>query len=101
MDDYMDSQAAPSESENASVATATPDEDPTPENKLALVQSSFFRGPVKPGDRETVEVVDVYENEVSVRCVGHEDEEQDDSQGEEMGMESQSVADQPDEGMGY
>jgi hypothetical protein len=71
--DYMD-ESAPSE--DASMANAPEKEqNATPENKLALVQTSFFKEPPKPGDREMVEVVDVYENEVSIKCVYDEEEE--------------------------
>lgn len=72
-ENYMD-ESAPSE--DASVATEpAKEENATPENKLALVQTSFFNKPPKPGDREMVEIVDVYENEVSIKCVYDEDDE--------------------------
>ena len=84
-DDYFDESAPETAgSEDASVATEKPKEDATPESKLALVQTSFFREPPKPGDREMVEIVDVYENEVSIKCVYDEEEEE---PVEEPGME--------------
>jgi hypothetical protein len=72
---YMD-ESAPSGAEDQSVAMAEDEgsDENVPENKLALVQTSFFNTPPKPGDREMVEVVSVYENEVSIKCIYDEDE---------------------------
>lgn len=46
------------------------------EDQLALVPSHFFKKQPKPGMRETVEVVQVYENECSIKCVYSEDEDE-------------------------
>lgn len=89
-EDYYD-ESAPDMAggEDNSVARENKSEDRVPESKLALVQSSFFKGPVRPGDREMVEVVDVYENEVSIKCVyGEDDEEKEEEPGLEMSDQS-------------
>lgn len=87
-EDYMD-EAAPSQGEDASIAHASDmEEGAVPENKLALVQTSFFSGPVRPGDRFLCEVVDCYENECSLKVVEDESPEDADMQDEpEIGME--------------
>lgn len=47
-----------------------------PEEKLGLVPMSFFKNEVKPGDREIIEVVKIYDNEVAIKCVyGDKDKE--------------------------
>jgi len=47
------------------------------EDQLALVPSHFFKNqPPKPGKRETVEIVQVYENECSIKCVYSDDEDE-------------------------
>jgi|SRR6185436_458618 len=101
-DDYYGDAASPSEAEGKSVAHEETKEDRTPENKLALVQSSFFKGPVKPGDREMVEIVEVYENEVSVKCVYGDDDDDDDSDTDdasEMGMSDASAPAEAEDAM--
>lgn len=73
-EDYMD-ESAPTQAEP--MAPAAPEEkEETPDSKLALVQTSFFKTPPKPGDREMVEIVEVYDGEVSIRCVYGEGEEE-------------------------
>jgi hypothetical protein len=74
--DYYDGASDTVPSEEASVAREETKENRVPESKLALVQTSFFNKPPKPGGRETVEIVDVYENEVSIKCVYDEEEEE-------------------------
>ena len=54
------------------------------EDQLALVPSHFFKDNPKPGMREMVEVVNVYENEVSIKCVYGEDKEEE-AEGETPG----------------
>lgn len=84
---YYDDEAAPSQAESGSVATAPDkDEKAVPENKLALVSNSFFKETPKPGDREMVEVVNVYEGETSIKCV-YDDKEEEKAE-EEPGMEA-------------
>jgi len=92
-EDYYDGASDTVPSEDASVAREETKEDRVPESKLALVQTSFFNKPPKPGDRETVEIVDVYENEVSIKCIyGEEKEEEEESMGEPgMEMSDQSA----------
>jgi hypothetical protein len=96
-EDYYDDESAPAMAEDASVARETPKEDSTPENKLALVQTSFFKGPVRPGDQEMVEVVEVFENEVSIKCVYGEDEEEAEEPG--LGMTDESSPAQAEDAM--
>ncbi len=104
MADYFDDQSAPDTAqaapEDASAASDTEKEDRTPESKLGLVQSSFFKGPVKPGDQEMVEVVDVYENEVSIKCVyGDEEDKEGEAPMEEPGMEGGAAPSEAEDAM--
>lgn len=70
-DDYYD-QSAPSEAQDRDMDNETPDE------KMALVSTGFFKDPnVKVGDREMVEIVKMYDGEVAIKCVyGDEDKEE-------------------------
>lgn len=70
----MYDEAGPSEAESAATDSKDVKSDET-EDKLALVQSSFFKEQPKPGMREMVEVVQVYENEVSIKCVYSDDDD--------------------------
>jgi hypothetical protein len=87
-DDMYDDDAAPPTSEDASIANEsndTPDNNKSDatEDQLALVPMSFFKDNPKPGSREMVEVVEVYEGEVSVKCVyGDKDDEEKDEKDE-------------------
>lgn len=98
--DYYDDESAPemAGSEDASVAREDKSEERTPESKLALVQSSFFKNPPKPGDREMVEIVDVYENEVSIKCVYGEDEEEEPEE-PGLGMSDESAPSEAEDEM--
>lgn len=81
-----DEQASPSQPDNPMVNDEEKSDET--EDQLALVPTSFFankKGEVKPGMRETVEVVNVYENEVSIKCV-YEDKK--DEEEPEMSDES-------------
>jgi hypothetical protein len=62
-----DEGAFPADSEEKSEST---------EDQLALVPKHFFKEEPKPGNREMVEIVEVYEGEVSIRCVYGEDKEE-------------------------
>jgi len=97
--DYYDGASDTVPSEDASVARENPKENRTPESKLALVQTSFFNKPPKPGDREMVEIVDVYENEVSIKCIYGEGEEKGGLPEGEPGMSDQSAPSEAEEGM--
>jgi hypothetical protein len=80
-DNYMDDESAPSTAEDP-MADSEEKSDET-DDQLALVPSHFFKNqPPKPGQRETVEIVQVYENECSIKCVYSEDEEEEE-EGEE------------------
>jgi len=83
MADMYDDESSPPESEDASVAngsndTADDKSDET-EDQLALVPKHFFKEEPKPGNREMVEIVEVYEGEVSIRCVYGDDEEEEEA----------------------
>lgn len=69
---YMDDdESTPSEAPS----TEKKDKGDETESQLALVPKSFFKDEPKPGGREMVEVVEVYEDEVSIKCVyGEKDE---------------------------
>lgn len=93
----MDDESSPPESEDASVANDTNDtkekheDSEETEDQLSLVPTHFFKDSPKPGDREMVEVVSVYDGEVSIRCVyGDKDDESKEEESEE-GMESAPV----------
>ena len=87
-EDMMDDAAySPSEDESAAKNTKDEKSDES-EDKLALVPKHFFKDEPKPGDREMVEVIEVYEGEVSIKCVyGEKDEEKnEESKDREMPM---------------
>lgn len=98
--DMMDDESAPPTSEDASVANDTNDtkadnkSDET-EDQLALVPKHFFKDQPKPGDREMVEVIEVYEGEVSVKCVygDKDDKDKDDDDNEENDSDSDDEED--------
>lgn len=110
MADDMYDEAAPPASEDASVANDSNDtkgdtKDKKDDNKgedtedqMSLVPTNFFKEEPKPGMREMVEVVEVYDGEVSIRCVyGDKDDESKKEESEE-GMETEpaSMAEEED-----
>jgi hypothetical protein len=79
-----DDESDPADAQDSSSEEMDEKSDET-EDQLALVPSHFFKNqPPKPGQRETVEIVQVYENECSIKCVysGDDDEEKQESQEE-------------------
>ena len=98
-DSYYDDASAPSNAEDASVANGSNDTDAgksdETEDQLALVPKHFFKEEPKPGMREKVEVVEVYEGEVSIKCVYGEDKKKEEDDDEEM-EESEPVAEPED-----
>lgn len=78
----MDDDEAASSDE--SLPGNTDEKSDETEDQLALVPMSFFssKGNPKPGMRETVEVVNVYENEVSIKCVYDDEDKEEKSEGE-------------------
>jgi len=90
-DNMYDDESSPPESEDASIGN---DSNETPgeqadhakgeeaEDQMALVPTTFFKGELKPGKRETIEIVEVFDGEVSVKCV-YGDEDKDDEGGED------------------
>ncbi len=114
MEDEFDDMSGPSEAEGQSVAHETPNEDPVPENKLALVQSSFFKNPPKPGDTMKIKVQDVFENEVSILCDYDEGDDTDDEEetaeeeaaepaeeSDDMGMDDSASPSEAEDAMMY
>lgn len=90
----MDDGSAPSTSEDASVANGSNDtkdeneKSEETEDQLSLVPKHFFKDEPKPGDREMVEVVSVYEGEVSIKCVyGDKDDNGDKEENESVSEE--------------
>ena len=66
----MDDEASPSTAEDPSMKEGTKeDKSDETEDQLSLVPKHFFKDEPKPGNREMVEVVSVYEGEVSIKCV--------------------------------
>lgn len=105
-ENMYDDESAPSE--DASVANGSNDtkddnkSDET-EDQLALVPKHFFKDEPKPGDREKVEVIEVYEGEVSIKCVYGDKDDKDDKNDkedsdsdEEEETEASSVAEPED-----
>lgn len=84
--------------EDASVANGSNDTEnenekgDETEDQLSLVPKHFFKQEPKPGDREMVEVVSVYEGEVSIKCVYGDKEEE--SESEEEGMAAPAEAEE-------
>ena len=73
--DMMDDESSPSTAESAPETKDNKSEET--EDNLALVPKAFFKDEPKPGMREMVEVVEVYEGEVSIKCVyGDKDEDE-------------------------
>lgn len=71
-DSYYDEEPSSSPDDTMDEDKATPDE------KVGIVPTSFFKSPdVKPGDREMIEVLDVYDGEVTIKCVYGEDDKED------------------------
>jgi hypothetical protein len=94
-----DSQSMPAPAAPEAEGGSKKSEDKTAEAKLGLVPASFFKGPVRPGDREMVEVMDVYDDEVSIKCVYGEEEEEEEPAPEEPGMSPAPAAPAEDEMM--
>lgn len=67
-----------------------------PEDKLGLVPMSFFKNKVKPGDREKVEVVKIYDDEVAIKCV-YSDKDKDEEESSDEGEEEMSSMSSPSE----
>lgn len=93
----MDDESSPPTSEDASVANGSNDTEDNKENKsdetedqLSLVPKHFFKAEPKPGDREMVEVVDVYKGEVSIKCVYGDKDDKGGKEEDESESESQS-----------
>lgn len=73
-EDNMYDESAPPTSEDASVGNGSNDtkeenKSDEAEDQMSLVPKHFFKDEPKPGDREMVEVVSVYDGEVSIKCV--------------------------------
>jgi len=89
-DNYMDDESEPSTAQNPEAAGEDERNDET-EDQLALVPSHFFKKqPPKPGQRETIEVVNVYENECAIKCVYGEGDDEEEEEGEEEYAEAES-----------
>ena len=67
----MDDEASPSTAEDPSMEEGAKDDNKSDEteDQLSLVPKHFFKDEPKPGNREMVEVVSVYDGEVSIKCV--------------------------------
>jgi hypothetical protein len=106
MADEMYDEAAPPTSEDASVANDsndTKDENEKDDNKseeteeqLSLVPKHFFKDAPKPGNREMVEVVSVYDDEVSIKCVYGD---KDDKSGKEEDESPAEIESEPEDAM--
>jgi len=98
-DNYMDDEAAPATAEDDPMADGDEKSDET-EDQLALVPSHFFKKqPPKSGQREMTEIVQVYENECSIKCVYSEDEDEDEEEEEDSEEYAEAPAEPEDEMM--
>lgn len=75
-----------------------PEKSDETEDQLALVPNHFFKNqPPKPGQREEVEVVQVYEGESSIKCLyGDKKDKQDNEEGEGTQAEESSPSEESD-----
>jgi len=94
-ENMYDDEASPPTSEDASVANGSNDtkddnKSEETEDQLSLVPKHFFKDEPKPGDREMVEVVSVYEGEVSIKCVYGDKDDKGGKEEEEPASETQS-----------
>jgi len=88
--DMYDDEAAPSES--PSTPAENKEKGDETEDNLALVPNNFFKQEPKPGMREMVEVVEVYEGECSIKCVyGEAKEEKEEEAAEPAESESDEM----------
>lgn len=87
-DAYMDDESEPTTAQNELGVTPDEKSDET-EDQLALVPNHFFKTPPKPGMQEKVEVVQVYENECSIKCIYGEGDEEEESDEEYAEAESE------------
>ena len=104
--EMMDDEASPPTSEDASVANDsndTKDENEKEDNKseetedqLSLVPKHFFKDEPKPGNREMVEVVSVYDGEVSIKCVYGDKDDKGDKEENESESEEKSESEPED-----
>jgi len=73
------------DSENANEPDKKEAKSEETEDQMSLVPKHFFKDEPKPGNREMVEVVEVYDGEVSIRCVyGDKDDDKNEEESEEM-----------------
>jgi len=96
--DMMDDGSATSTSGNPSVEkeTKADNKNEETEDQLSLVPKNFFKDDPKPGNREMVEVVEVYDGEVSIRCVYGD---KDDKGGKEEKESASEKASEPEDSM--
>ena len=92
--DMMDDESAPSsaEADEQDTKKDTKDDNKSDEteDQLSLVPKSFFKDEPKPGDREMVEVMEVYDDEVSIKCVYGDKDDKGDKEEKESDSESES-----------
>lgn len=97
-ENMYDDDSAPSE--DASVANGSNDtkdsKSEDTEDQLSLVPKHFFKDEPKPGDREMVEVVDVYEGEVSIKCVYGDKDDKGDKEENESPSEANNESESED-----
>jgi len=92
--DMMDDESAPSSAEADEQDTTKGSNDDNKsdetEDQLSLVPKSFFKDEPKPGDREMVEVMEVYDDEVSIKCVYVDKDDKGDKEEKESDSESET-----------
>lgn len=81
-----------------------PEKSDETEDQLALVPNHFFKrqpdNPLKPGQREEVEIVQIYEGESSIKCVSNYDKKDKNEHGEGTPAE-ENAPDEESEGSMY
>lgn len=100
-ENMYDEESSPPTSEDASVANGSNDTEDNnkseeTEDQLSLVPKHFFKDEPKPGDREMVEVVSVYEGEVSIKCVYGDKDDKGGKEEKESESEDQSESEPED-----
>lgn len=90
--DMMDDGSAPSTAEDTSAGNESKNNNKSDEteDQLSLVPKHFFKDEPKPGNREMVEVVEVYEGEVSIKCVYGDKDDKSGKEEKEPASESKS-----------
>lgn len=78
----------PSSSEDNEAAEPEDDGDDT----FLIPKSALYGKNIKPGDKETIEVVSVMDDEVEAKCVGKKDESESDMDRADSALDEMATA---------